>query len=41
MITPPPPPPQGPLLTLAVLHRALSQQRLDAYRQATDFVVRQ
>lgn len=36
MITSPPPPPQGPLLTLAVLHRALSQQRLDAYRHASD-----
>jgi hypothetical protein len=36
MITPPTPPSQGPLLTLAVLHRALSQQRLDAYRHASD-----
>lgn len=36
MITPPTPPPQGPLLTLAVLHRALWQQRLDAYRHPSD-----
>jgi hypothetical protein len=36
MITPPEPSPQGPLLSLAVLHRALSQQRLDAYRHGSD-----
>ncbi|HLM69090.1 MAG TPA: hypothetical protein VK358_16240 [Longimicrobium sp.] len=36
MITLPAPPAQGPLLSLAVLHRSLSQQRLDAYRQASD-----
>lgn len=36
MITPSPPPSQGPLLSLAVLHRSLSQQRLDAYRHPSD-----
>lgn len=36
MITPDPPPAQGPILSLAALHRALSQQRFDAYRQPSD-----
>jgi hypothetical protein len=36
MITPDEPPSQGPLLSLSALHRALSQQRLDAYRQPSD-----
>ena len=29
-------PEQAPILTVAALHRALSQQRLDAYAQDSD-----
>jgi hypothetical protein len=36
MITPDQPGAQGPILSLAALQRALSQQRLDAYRQLSD-----
>jgi hypothetical protein len=36
MVTPSPSSVQGPLLSLAVLHRSLSQQRLDAYRHPSD-----